>query len=195
MLIAYAFAAQPTQAHRVCARMQVDLNMRFEFDAITEAGSALVPLAGPGHVGLVNLGNSCYMNSCLQVGQFAGSRDRTSCTRVQRGSQPILQKRSNRRADDKQCHRSCNTAIHARAGAVWPARRGPTLRCAGGRHFPQRARRARQRPAHAAGQGEMQAPAACVAAGFSMCHASLLRLHLRLCVRAQTHLRIAERLP
>lgn len=43
--------------------------MRFEFDAITEAGSALVPLAGPGHVGLVNLGNSCYMNSVLQVGR------------------------------------------------------------------------------------------------------------------------------
>ena len=47
---------------------KVDLNMRFEFDAITEAGAHLVPLSGPGHVGLVNLGNSCYMNSCLQVG-------------------------------------------------------------------------------------------------------------------------------
>ena len=41
--------------------------MRFEFDAITEAGAHLVPLSGPGHVGLINLGNSCYMNSCLQV--------------------------------------------------------------------------------------------------------------------------------
>lgn len=54
-------------AARRRARAQVDLNLRFEFDAITEAGAALVPLSGPGHVGLINLGNSCYMNSCLQV--------------------------------------------------------------------------------------------------------------------------------
>lgn len=61
----------PTCAHPL-PLPQVDLNMRFEFDAITEAGAALVPLSGPGHVGLVNLGNSCYMNSCLQVRIGAG---------------------------------------------------------------------------------------------------------------------------
>ncbi|GBF95360.1 ubiquitin carboxyl-terminal hydrolase [Raphidocelis subcapitata] len=55
------------KTEKTMAELQVDLNMRFEFDAITEAGAHLVPLSGPGHVGLVNLGNSCYMNSCLQV--------------------------------------------------------------------------------------------------------------------------------
>lgn len=53
--------------------------MRFEFDAITEAGAHLVPLSGPGHVGLVNLGNSCYMNSCLQVGVAMMNDDACSC--------------------------------------------------------------------------------------------------------------------
>ena len=47
--------------------MEVDLNMKHVFSAITEEGKTLVPVYGPGHVGMTNLGNSCYMNSSLQV--------------------------------------------------------------------------------------------------------------------------------
>lgn len=34
---------------------------------IQESGQDLVPCYGAGYTGLHNLGNSCYMNSCMQV--------------------------------------------------------------------------------------------------------------------------------
>lgn len=58
---------QMEKSEKTMAELNIDFNMNYEFDKITESGSELVPLYGPGHVGLVNLGNSCYLNSVVQV--------------------------------------------------------------------------------------------------------------------------------
>lgn len=58
---------QQVKTEKTITEMQVDLNMSYNFSRITEEGCDLVPLHGPGYVGLENLGNSCYMASVMQI--------------------------------------------------------------------------------------------------------------------------------
>ncbi|OQV13825.1 Ubiquitin carboxyl-terminal hydrolase 5 [Hypsibius exemplaris] len=59
---------QMEKTEKNMAEMEVDLNQKYdEWSLIQESDSKLVPLYGPGFTGMINLGNSCYMNSVMQV--------------------------------------------------------------------------------------------------------------------------------
>ncbi|KAG8045863.1 hypothetical protein GUJ93_ZPchr0008g11449 [Zizania palustris] len=49
------------------AERELDHNTNFDWNRIQESGKDAEPLYGPGFTGFVNLGNSCYMASVLQV--------------------------------------------------------------------------------------------------------------------------------
>ena len=55
------------KTEQTMSEIQIDKNRTFEFDAITEHGKDLKEVSGEGLVGLKNLGNSCYVNSVVQV--------------------------------------------------------------------------------------------------------------------------------
>ncbi|TRY68747.1 hypothetical protein TCAL_02494 [Tigriopus californicus] len=50
------------------AEIEIDMNQRIgEWATLTESNSQLVPVFGPGLTGMENLGNTCYLNSLMQV--------------------------------------------------------------------------------------------------------------------------------
>lgn len=54
---------------KTMTELEIDLNQKVlnEWDIIQESGQQLKPLHGPGYTGMKNLGNSCYLNSAIQV--------------------------------------------------------------------------------------------------------------------------------
>lgn len=48
--------------------LELELNQRSnEWAALQETAGSLKPIYGPGYTGMTNLGNSCYINSIMQM--------------------------------------------------------------------------------------------------------------------------------
>lgn len=59
---------QLEKTEKSMVELELDLNQRIgEWSILTESSSKLEPISGPGFTGMQNLGNSCYLNSVMQV--------------------------------------------------------------------------------------------------------------------------------
>ena len=55
------------KTEKTIAEMELEANLNLTLSKAIEKGKVLIPMYGPGFTGMTNLGNSCYMNSCVQM--------------------------------------------------------------------------------------------------------------------------------
>eukprot|EP01134_Creolimax_fragrantissima_P005659 CFRG5659T1 len=55
------------KTEKTMAELELEQNMKHEWNVVTESGQDLIALYGPGYTGLRNLGNSCYLASTMQL--------------------------------------------------------------------------------------------------------------------------------
>lgn len=55
------------KTEKTMTEINLEKNLALTLSKIVEEGRTLTPVFGPGYTGMINLGNSCYLNSVIQV--------------------------------------------------------------------------------------------------------------------------------
>ncbi|KRT81918.1 Peptidase, partial [Oryctes borbonicus] len=59
--------ANMEKTEKSMVELELELNQKAEWFTLQESGGSLRPIGGPGYTGMANLGNSCYLNSVIQM--------------------------------------------------------------------------------------------------------------------------------
>ncbi|MFH4975087.1 hypothetical protein AB6A40_001796 [Gnathostoma spinigerum] len=55
------------KTEKTTVELELDMNQRWEWSMCQEDGANLEPVFGPGFTGIINIGSSCYISSCIQL--------------------------------------------------------------------------------------------------------------------------------
>lgn len=56
-----------TKTEKSTTELNLEANLSLTLSKVLEEGKVLIPVFGAGNTGMVNLGNTCYLNSVVQV--------------------------------------------------------------------------------------------------------------------------------
>lgn len=55
------------KTEKTVQELTLDMNLNISLSRLIEEGKKMTEMYGPGYTGIDNIGNSCYMNSTIQV--------------------------------------------------------------------------------------------------------------------------------
>lgn len=59
--------SEQRKTEKTVQELTLDMNLNISLSRLVEEGKKMTSMYGPGYTGMDNIGNSCYLNSTVQV--------------------------------------------------------------------------------------------------------------------------------